>query len=135
MSPVWVRLGLVVDLGQAEIGDPDSPARVEQQVRRLDVAVDDSLGVGVGQCVGDLDADPGHALPVRPPFRLAPMRSPTSSVSDDDVTLEPSRAVQLPARVVPSYRHRPVEDRTGARTGRSKASGPRRPPTRPGLLG
>ena len=37
-------------LGQAEVGDPDGPVEVEQQVRGLDVAVEDPLRVGVGQC-------------------------------------------------------------------------------------
>ena len=40
---------VVLPLGQAEVGDPDHPLGVEQQVRRLDVAVDDPAGVGVGQ--------------------------------------------------------------------------------------
>ena len=63
---------LVVRLGQAEVGHPDDPVGVEQQVRRLDVAVDDPLGVRVGQGVGHLDADPRHPLPVRLPPGLAP---------------------------------------------------------------
>ena len=46
--------------GQAEVGDPDGAVGVEQQVRWLDVAVEDALGVGVGQGLGDVAADAGH---------------------------------------------------------------------------
>ena len=36
----------VVALGQPEVSDPDYAVAVEQEVRRLDVAVDDAAGVG-----------------------------------------------------------------------------------------
>src|SRR5437868_78321 len=39
------------DLGQSEIGDPDDPMLIEQQIARLDVAVQDSLSMGVSQGV------------------------------------------------------------------------------------
>ena len=58
-------------LGQPEVGDPHRPLQIEQQVRRLDVAVQDTLAVGVGQRVGGLDADPRHASVV---LRLGPAR-------------------------------------------------------------
>src|SRR5581483_2339143 len=45
--------------GQAEVGDPDDALVVEEQVGRLDVAVDDAAGVGVGEAVGGLGADVG----------------------------------------------------------------------------
>ncbi len=60
MSPVRVSPSEPFDLGQAEVGDPDVAGDVEQEVGRLDVAVQDPLLVGVGQGLGDLDADPGH---------------------------------------------------------------------------
>ena len=49
----------ILELGQAEVGDPDVPQRVEDQVRRLDVAVQHAPLVGIGQGVGDLGAQPG----------------------------------------------------------------------------
>ena len=52
---------VVLRLGQAEVGDPDDARVVEQQVRRLDVAVDDAAGVGVGQPLRRLAADLRHA--------------------------------------------------------------------------
>ena len=61
MSPVCVRSSSLGRLGQAEVGDPDVAVVVEQQVRRLDVAVQDPLAVGVVQGLGHLHADPGHA--------------------------------------------------------------------------
>ena len=64
MSPVCGEVLLVVRLGQPEVGHPDRPLRVQEQVRRLDVAVQDPLLVGVLQRLGHLHADRGHALPV-----------------------------------------------------------------------
>ena len=52
---------LVVPLGQAEVRDPDDARVVEQEVARLDVAVDDAAGMGVGQPLRRLAADLGHA--------------------------------------------------------------------------
>ena len=66
MSPVW-RQAVVLGLGQAEVGDPDDARGVQQQVRRLDVAVDDAAGVGVGQPLRRLAADLGHAPEERLP--------------------------------------------------------------------
>ena len=62
-----VRLRQLVpldELGQPEVGDPDVPLGVEQEVGGLDVAVDHPLAVGVVQCVGDLGSEPGDLAEV-----------------------------------------------------------------------
>ena len=48
-----------LELRQAEVGDPYIPQRVEQQVRRLDIAVENAPSVGMGQRVGNLGSEPG----------------------------------------------------------------------------
>ena len=45
--------------GEPEVGDPDEPAAVDQEVRRLDVAVDHAPVVGVPERLGGLAADLG----------------------------------------------------------------------------
>ena len=45
--------------GEPEVGHPDEPAAVDQEVRRLDVAVDHSPVVGVPERLGGLAADLG----------------------------------------------------------------------------
>ena len=84
MSPVWVRPSSL-GLGQAEVGDPDDPCGVQQQVRRLDVAVDDPPGMGVGQPRRRLPADLRHAAEERPPARTRPPRAgdPPGSTTDE----------------------------------------------------
>ena len=55
------QVAVAGDLGQAEVGDPDRAVGVEQEVRRLDVAVQDAVLVGVVEGLGDLKPDPRHA--------------------------------------------------------------------------
>ena len=124
-------------LGQAEVGHPDVAVVVQQEVRRLDVAVEDALAVGVLQRLGHLDADPGDACG----------RYWRSGSDEADSSDEPGRTAEegsaggpdSPAtarrRVVAGLGHRPVRRRPHRRrTGRRSASGPRRPPSgrRPG---
>ena len=45
--------------GEAEVGDPDHPLGVDQEVRRLDVAVDHPLMMGMPQRLGRLPPDVG----------------------------------------------------------------------------
>ena len=49
----------LLELGQAEVGDPDVPQRIQDQIGRLDVAVQDASLVRVSQGVGDLGTQPG----------------------------------------------------------------------------
>jgi len=50
-------------LGQAEVGDPDGVVLVDQKVRRLDVAVEHPLLVGVGERLGRLRREEGGLTP------------------------------------------------------------------------
>ena len=63
-------------LGQAEVEDPDGTLVVHQQVRRLDVAVQNALIVRVTQRLGDLETDAGDPPMV---LRLAPFRDRDAS--------------------------------------------------------
>ena len=56
--------GIPGDLGQAEVGDPELPAEVQQQVARLDVAVHDPRLMGVLERERRLPAQPGHAVEI-----------------------------------------------------------------------
>jgi hypothetical protein len=51
--------GVTLHAGQAEVGDPQLAAPVDEQVGRLDVAMDDALVVGVLQRPGGLQAEVG----------------------------------------------------------------------------
>ena len=62
MSPVMRQAGLALQPGQAEVGDPEVAADVEQEVGGLDVAVQHPLLVGVLQGLGGLDAQAGGVL-------------------------------------------------------------------------
>ena len=55
-------------LGQAEVGDVRAALRVDQDVRRLEIAVEDPAHVGVGHGLGRLGDEPGgrpRVVPVR----------------------------------------------------------------------
>ena len=52
---------VVLNPREAEVGDPELALQVEQQVRRLHVAVDDAVVVGVLQGFGRFFAEPGDA--------------------------------------------------------------------------
>ena len=76
--------GVVGRAGQAEVGDLDVlDAVFQQDVARLDVAVDQAHRVGGGQAGGDLPADPQH---VRQLERAGRGRASAASVSPGDVT-------------------------------------------------
>ena len=61
-EPALRQAGVVGGAGQAEVGDLDPllDAALQQDVARLDVAVDQPQRVGRGQPPGDLPADPQH---------------------------------------------------------------------------
>src|SRR5262245_43115924 len=46
--------------GESKIGHPHRPGRVDQKVRRFDVAVDDSVVMGVRECFGRLQSNLGN---------------------------------------------------------------------------
>ena len=52
--------------GQSEVGHPEASVLVEDEVGRLDVAVDETAAVGIGQGLGRLDTD-GRRLGHRDP--------------------------------------------------------------------
>ena len=54
------QVAAVEEAGQAEVGDPEVAGRVEQEVRRLDVAMEDAQAVGVGEGLGRLQGQPGR---------------------------------------------------------------------------
>ena len=56
--------GVLFDAGQAEVGDPELAGVVDQEVGRLDVAVEDAVLVGVVEGFGGLDAEPGDRAEV-----------------------------------------------------------------------
>ena len=46
--------------GEAEVGDPDNPRGIEQEIGWLNIAVNDSACVRVGECVGRLQSNLGN---------------------------------------------------------------------------
>ena len=62
-DPVVGQAGIIGRAGQAEVDDLDAPRRaVEQDVGRLDVAVDQAVGMRGGQAESDLPPDPDDFL-------------------------------------------------------------------------
>ena len=81
-TPVCVRLASSDGAGQAEVGDLDAlDAVLQQDVGRLDVAVDQPLRVGRGQALGDLHADAQD-------LRRAPSGPLRSSCSCSDAAVD-----------------------------------------------
>ena len=119
MSPVAVRLGFALEAGQAEVGDPEVAPAVDDQVRRLDVAVEHALLMGVLEGLGSLEAQPG-GLPEVGRRRDGARRSPTSGRSR-------ARARQAPALRVrggrrPASTLMPVEAAPAWESGRAGGS-------------
>ena len=154
MSPVCVRsVARRSTLARPKSVTQTLPSGVQQQVRRLDVAVEDALAVGVGQGLGHLDADPRHALPVSRPFgdaveprprhRAEAQERPTDGESGGRVRPAAARPARdpRPSPVLGASSDRPVaavepagQERAGptsAADGRRLASGSRPPRPRP----
>ena len=50
------HVGLIQDRGEPEVGQPHVAIHVQQQIGRLDVAMDDTLLMDVVQSIGNLDS-------------------------------------------------------------------------------
>ena len=79
------RLGLAE--GQAEVHEHRCAVGAEEDVRRLDVAVDDESGVRVGERVGHGGRDPGGLRPGRAVVAQPPAEVGAVEVIGDDVDL------------------------------------------------
>ena len=75
-----VSVASVAQAGEAEVGDPDFADAVQQQVRRLDVAVYDAAFVRRVQGAGRVDADADNTTDILVDHRFAsvPVRRPRS---------------------------------------------------------
>ena len=107
-------------LGQAEVRDPDDALCVQQEVGRLDVAVQGVVGMGVLQGFGHLPTDQGDAPPIGGAESSRPARaaseqvvqpaiadSTTASAADGPVGLRGAVAGEkLGCRVIVSSRSR-----------------------------
>ena len=80
---------------EAEVDEHGAAVRREDDVRRLDVAVDDEPGVGVGQGVGHGGRDPGRLRPGR-----AVVPQPPAEVGAVEVSRRRCKPALLHADVV-----------------------------------
>ena len=77
---------------EPEVHEDGAAVRREDDVRRLDVAVDDEPGVGVGQGVGHGRRDPGRLRPGRAVIPQPPAEVGAVEEIRDDVDLSPVQA-------------------------------------------
>ena len=71
---------------QAEVGDPNVPLGVDQQVGRLDVAMNHPLVMGVRQGIGRLKTDCGDPTKIGgPPRRIERRRQLVVATSPDPI--------------------------------------------------
>ena len=80
--PAWAS-----SRAEAEVHEHRAAVGGEEDVRRLDVAVDDEPGVGVGQGVGHGGRDPGRLRPGRAVVPQPPAEVGAVEVIGDDVDL------------------------------------------------
>ncbi len=72
------QVAVAPDASEAEVGDPETVESVDQEVRRLDVAVQDLVAVGIVERLGRLPAQLGN-FPRRQPAQVPARRSRTTS--------------------------------------------------------
>ena len=106
---------MVIDeLREPEVGDPDVPGWVEDQVRRFHIAVKNALLVGVVQGVGGLKPDLRDERPVaivRTIFGSVRVRRQESVAGDRRQSQEsanPARRLSVSTRSSPLLRLTPV---------------------------
>ena len=99
----------VRELGQTEVGDLQLAAFVQQQVLRLDVAVDDAVVMGVLQGRADLRHD-GQRLARRQPAAVQQL----PQVGPVDVLHQEIEPLIPPAEIVHGHDVRMIEQRQGA---------------------
>ena len=93
------QLVAVLGLGQAEVGDPDVALGVEQEVRGLDVAVQNALLMSIFEGLGHLDAEPRHAAKIPGLGMARTVRIDRRRSRMSDVVAEPVGDVGLVLRV------------------------------------
>ncbi len=134
------RLGQFVslfELGQAEVGDPDVPQRVQEQVRRFDIAVQDATSMGVLHGVGHLCPDPRDFAKVPQLAQIAERRRFEQRRVTADRLVRPTPVRDSPgsprgirierADLFRSLRRQPARGRRGEVPGQQSLRGRRRP--------
>jgi hypothetical protein len=110
----------VIDLGQPEVRDPGGPLGVQQQVGRLDVAVQDAVPVGVLQRLGHLHPEPGDAaviLPLRLAAQLGGASGPAGRVRAGRSRRRRSPVLARPLKIAADQAVRRPEAERGVRVG------------------
>ncbi len=77
---------------EPEVYEDGAAVRRDDDVRRLDIAVEDEPGVGVGQRIGQSRRDPGRLRPVRAVIPQPPAEIGAFEEVRDDVDLSPVQA-------------------------------------------
>ena len=108
--------------GQTEVGDPQTAVLVEDEVGRLDVTVDETATVGVGQSLGRLDPDGrrlGHRDPAAVVEEIAQRAAP-QVLEDEEGTPVVLAPVVDGEDMGMGQRRRPTGPRSGSGGGRTR---------------